>query len=155
MFQRVWRLPPGQDYSAFQMLVTSLSGGAVAAVAASPCELVMIQQQLHGGSLAGTLRRVCSLELGSRGLFRGLLPRMARDGLYVSGLLGVTPVVQGYLVRRQGLSSSKASFVASITGGVLCSLGEPSSLLRLQHLTLSPLQEVLADGCHLISRRLA
>ena len=123
MFQRVWQLPPGQDYSAFQMLVTSLSGGAVAAVAASPCELVMIQQQLHGGSLAGTLRRVCSRGLGSQGLFRGLLPTMARDGLYVSGLLGVTPVVQGYLVRRQGLSSSKASFVASITGGVLCSLG--------------------------------
>ena len=28
-------------------------------------------------------------------------------------------------------------------------LGEQSSLLRLQHLALSPLQEVLADGCHL------
>ncbi len=105
------------------MLVTAFSGGAVAAIASSPCELIMIQQQLHGGSLAGTVQRVCSLGYGRRGLFRGLLPTMARDGLYVSGLLGITPVVQGYLVRHHGLSSPRASFAASIVGGVLCSLG--------------------------------
>ena len=105
------------------MLVTAFSGGAVAAISSSPCELVMIQQQLHGGSIAGTLQRICSLGYGRRGLFRGLLPTMARDGLYVSGLLGITPVVQSYLIRTHGVSSRKASFAASIVGGVLCSLG--------------------------------
>jgi hypothetical protein len=130
MFQRLYGHAPGQDSSAQQLMGASLCGGMVAALVASPIELIMIQQQRQGGSLLGTVTRVARLGVGSSGVMRGVAATMARDGIYVSGLLGITPVVQKYCTDR-GMSTPKASFVGSIVGGTLCSLvSHPADIVK-------------------------
>jgi len=93
-------------------------GGAVAAIFASPVELVMIQQQLHGGSMYATVKRV-AIEHGPLKLLRGVLPAMARDSLYVSGMLGLTPIIQRHLMDDFDISGPVAGMWASLIGGVL------------------------------------
>eukprot|EP01034_Spumella_vulgaris_P031649 gene31649-39094_t len=56
--------------------------------------------------------------IGTVGMFRGLSGTAGRDCLYVIGMLGVTPIVQDYFVESHGFSVQKASFWASMIGGV-------------------------------------
>eukprot|EP00040_Diaphanoeca_grandis_P031134 m.185735 g.185735 ORF g.185735 m.185735 type:complete len:276 (+) comp32240_c1_seq1:503-1330(+) len=95
-------------------------GGCVGALYTSPVELVMIQQQRNGGSMVQTVKRVFT-EGGvlRNGMMRGLLPAMARDAIYVAGMLGVTPIVQRYLLRETSWGITGTNFAASIVGGAL------------------------------------
>ena len=101
-----------------QEIMCSSLGGFTAAFFASPVELVMIQQQINGGSSIGTL--IAALK-GNQ-IFRGLTPALARDAIYVTGMLGVTPILQTYLVEEKQFSMSAAGFYASIAGGILAAL---------------------------------
>jgi hypothetical protein len=96
-------------------------GGSLAATFASPVELIMIQQQREGGSIFATLRRI-SLDHGTLMLFRGLTPAMIRDALYVSGFLGVTPLLQEYLMQNHEMQVLEAGFCASMFGGIVAAL---------------------------------
>jgi solute carrier family 25 (mitochondrial citrate transporter), member 1 len=101
-----------------QEFLSAALGGVSGAFFASPVELVMIQQQINGGTSVGTFMTI----LNRNKIFRGLLPTIARDSIYVTGMLGVTPVVQNYLVENQDFSVSAAGFYASLIGGVLAAL---------------------------------
>jgi len=102
-----------------QTFISATLGGMIAATAASPVELIMIQQQKHGGTFFGTPIRIAKqFGPGLSGIFRGVVPTMARDAIYVSGMLGVTPLVQGYCETKLGMSPLSASFTASVIGGV-------------------------------------
>jgi Mitochondrial carrier protein len=101
-----------------QEMTCSALGGTSAAFFASPVELVMIQQQINGGSSVGTFITA----LKGNQIFRGLTPTLARDAIYVTGMLGVTPILQTYLVEEKELSMSAAGFYASIAGGALAAL---------------------------------
>ena len=106
---------------AWVTLSAAVGGGLVGAVFASPVELVMVQQQRFGGSLLGVPLGVAREHgaLGS-GLLRGLGPALLRDGVYVGGMLGLTPVVQRALVERRAVESpALASLWASAIGGVV------------------------------------
>merc|ERR1712166_1062148 len=80
-------------------------------------ECTMIQQQRHGGSMPGTIQRVAR-DYGLRGIFRGFVPVLVRDGMYVGGLLGVTPILQRYLMDEYEMSSLSSGMWASLAGGV-------------------------------------
>lgn len=110
----------GTDVSSQWLSIGAAAGGGmVAAVFATPVELVMIQQQRFGGGVAATpLRVMRRFGPGSAGLFRGLGPAVSRDAVYVGGMLGVTPMVQEQLERKHGQSSEVASLIASAVGGV-------------------------------------
>jgi solute carrier family 25 carnitine/acylcarnitine transporter 20/29 len=82
----------------------------------------MIQQQRFGGTLIGSFRGVLRNFGLSGGLFRGLLPCFARDAVYVTGLLGVTHVVQRYLEKEFGLNQTQASLYASFAGGIFAAV---------------------------------
>lgn len=111
----------GEGVSANTFLSAAM-GGALSACFSSPIELIMIQQQKHGGSFLGTPVRVVQAHgLLSKGMFRGLTAAMCRDGIYAVGMLGVTPLVQDALV-KEGYSLSSASFYASMLGGVLAAV---------------------------------
>ena len=98
--------------------LSAILGGVITATFSCPVELVMIQQQKHSGSLIGTPIRIAKqFGLTSNGLFRGLSLTMTRDGIYVAGMLGVTPLVQQYLMDNQQMSIGSSSFVASVVGG--------------------------------------
>lgn len=104
-------------------VLSSICGGAIAALSTSPLELIMIQQQKFGGSIYTTLRGVVKSHGCSQfGLYRGLFPAALRDAIYVSGMLAVTPIIQKYLTSSElgfDMSQSAASVCASIIGGVL------------------------------------
>lgn len=111
------------ELTANQELVTAGVGGSICAIASCPIELIMIQQQLHGGTLIGTPINIAKkYGLFNKGMYRGLSATMIRDFIYVSGLLGVTPVVQGYLKKEYGMSNMKSGLYASLVGGVFAAL---------------------------------
>ena len=101
-----------------QEFASAYLGGISSAVFACPVELIMIQQQLNGGSSIGTFLKVFK----GRTFFRGLLPTVGRDSIYVTGMLGVTPFVQDYLIRENNLSINESGFYASIVGGILAAV---------------------------------
>lgn len=93
-------------------------GGALVGTFASPCELLMIQQQRFGGGIAATVGQVVRGHgLFGAGVFRGLGCCVARDSIYVGGMLGVTPLVQTRM-EAAGVSSPVAVLAASACGGV-------------------------------------
>ena len=113
--ERCEKLTPVQEVQA------SFVGGAVAALFATPVELVMIQQQRHGGQLWKVPVAIVQEHGVSHGIMRGFWTTFFRDGIYVAGLLGVTPVVQDFLMDR-GWGISTAGFNASLISGVFAGI---------------------------------
>lgn len=103
-------------------------GGATSALFVSPVELVMIQQQRYGKSMIQTIMNIFSTK-GGKGLFRGVIPAIARDSLFVAGFLGITPMLQQYLMTQFNQSSVQAGFWASVIGGTFAAV--PSHPLDL------------------------
>jgi hypothetical protein len=108
-----------------EQLISACLGGAVSALFVAPVELIMIQQQINGGSIYYTLQRIH----GVRSLTRGLGPAMIRDSIFVSGFLGITPLLQRLIMENYNLSSIQAGFWASVIGGSLAAV--PSHPLDL------------------------
>ena len=98
--------------------ISAFLGGVSSAFFASPVELVMIQQQLHGGSSIKTFMKIVNYNV----LLRGLMPTIGRDAIYVTGMLGVTPYVQEYLINEKNISVNQAGFYASIIGGIIAAV---------------------------------
>jgi Mitochondrial carrier protein len=107
-----------------QDVLSATFGGIVTAFFASPVELVMIQQQIYGGSIASTVKSIVVQNgvFARSGLMRGLLPTIGRDSIYTVGMLGVVPVLQDRMVRDAGISVTAAGFYASVLGGTAAAL---------------------------------
>lgn len=121
VFQRIHGSSNGDrevKLSRTQEMSSATMGGVVASIFASPVELVMIQQQRFGGSFPHTIRRIVG-DYSFRALFRGLVPAMLRDAIYVSGLLGVTPILQDLLMTDYNMGETQAGLAASLAGGIL------------------------------------
>lgn len=97
-------------------LGSAILGGVIVAPFASACECTMIQQQRFGGSLVGTPMRVVS-QYGLAGMMRGFTGCVIRDGLYVGGLLGTTPLVQRY-AQQQGYNQVTSEMIAAAVSGI-------------------------------------
>jgi hypothetical protein len=128
LFQRLYNCKDGlsraQEYS------SAFMGGAVSALFAAPVEHIMIQQQRYGGSMYSTLKNLVS-EFGVSKLTRGMLPAVYRDSIYVSGMLGVTPILQDILIKEHDLSVTTAGFWASMFGGVIAALpSQPFDIVK-------------------------
>eukprot|EP00927_Polykrikos_kofoidii_P029499 TRINITY_DN25509_c0_g1_i1.p1 TRINITY_DN25509_c0_g1~~TRINITY_DN25509_c0_g1_i1.p1 ORF type:complete len:296 (+),score=32.66 TRINITY_DN25509_c0_g1_i1:57-890(+) len=123
------RLIMGKDHGTRPMTVpeelgASLLGGSLAALYTSPCELVMIQQQRFGGTLLGTPAQVFRQHGFSNGIMRGVFANMGRDGIYVCGMLGVTPILQAKIVSvypemHLSVAGAWASSFSGVIAGVL------------------------------------
>ncbi len=107
----------GQDNE----LVSAIGGGSIAAIFASPVELVMIQQQNNGGNAYKNIKNVLSSH-GSLMIFRGLNLAILRDGIYVGAMLGLTPVLNRYIQEEYGQSPVASNFYASMIGGVIAAV---------------------------------
>jgi solute carrier family 25 citrate transporter 1 len=104
-FQHVY----GVNMTKTQEFSSATMGGALTAFFATPVEAVMIQQQRFGGALIGTCMRITT-DFGflSGGMMRGLEAAILRDAIYVSGLLGVTPLAQDWLMTTYDMSALNA-----------------------------------------------
>eukprot|EP00038_Savillea_parva_P011222 m.196022 g.196022 ORF g.196022 m.196022 type:complete len:265 (+) comp19676_c0_seq1:208-1002(+) len=99
-------------------IASAVAGGVFVAPFASAVECVMIQQQIEGTSLVRTPMLVVR-RFGLSAILRGFTPCAIRDGIYVGGLLGVTPVLQDKLMAQHGLGTASAGFWASLSGGMI------------------------------------
>lgn len=94
----------------------------------------MVQQQFHGGSMLSTTRRLI-WHHGSAIMGRGVLPTGIREGFYVSGMLGITPILQSYLIEEHQIHPQAAGLYASVVGGLTSSLAsQPFDLIKVFHL---------------------
>lgn len=113
---------PSSTSSALKDLTAAALGGLATSLITSPVELVMIQQQMFGGSIFGVpMAIIKKYGLASNGMSRGLSCCMARDAIYVAGMLGVTPILQTYL-KENGSSENVATLGASMIGGVIAAI---------------------------------
>ena len=122
-----------QFSSTLSECLSAMIGGMLSAFLASPVELVMIQQQIYGKSIVRTVSSIAATNgvFSKRGLMRGLLPTIFRDGIYVTGLLGVTPRLQEHLMTEHHYSASTAGFYASMVGGIAAALpSHPFDLVK-------------------------
>ena len=77
---------------------TSLAGGAVSALVVCPADMLIIQQQKTGLSLAGQVSAIAR-EHGWGKFSKGLLPAIGRESLFTGGYLGLAPVLRSLLVQ--------------------------------------------------------
>ncbi len=104
-------------------LGSAFTGGFLSAFFTAPVELIMIQQQRNGGTIFHALKHVASNHgFLQHGFFRGIIPTVCRDSLYVASMLGVTPILQTYLQDDLKLSPMTAGFYASLVGGVIAAI---------------------------------
>ncbi len=122
-------MPEDAPPSAAAELGAAAGAGAVVALLASPLELVMIQQQRFGGSMAATAYEVIRRHgaFGS-GLFRGLGLAMARDSIYVGGMLGATPIVHRRLVEGGGLAGPALPVASALEAPAASSGAAPAGV---------------------------
>lgn len=91
-FRKLFNASDGAISPSAQIYISSGFGGMFAALAASPVELIMIQQQRFGGSFISTPTRIIkTYGVTGKGIMRGATATMMRDCIYVTGLLGITP----------------------------------------------------------------
>jgi hypothetical protein len=116
----------GADYE----LISACGGGMIAAVVASPVELIMIQQQNTGLSTTQVMRML-KLRSQPEMLFRGFLNALARDAIYVGAMLGVTPVLKKHIEKEFNHSPRAANLEASLLGGIIAALpSHPFDLVK-------------------------
>ena len=110
-----------REMTDLEVMSSALLGGALASFYVSPAELIMIQQQNFGGSLAQTLGRVVGQSPFS--LYRGFPAAAMRDGSWTLSLFGLTPIVQEAIEDRfVGINMSVAGLAASLATGTACGI---------------------------------
>ncbi len=99
--------------------------GGTSALIGGPLELIMIQQQRKGGSLAQAAARITQGGLSQWA--RGLWPTAGREAVYTGGYLGVAPIVRNAIQERfPAWSEDQCRVGAAIAGGFFaCYLSHP------------------------------
>jgi len=117
--------------SSAEKIWAGFMGGALSGFLCAPMELVMIQQQRHGGSLVHQTRRVLG-EFGVSGLFRGLFCACGREGLFTAGYLGLGPVFADSLRDGGYIGNVQvASFVGAAGAGcIAATLSHPLDTVK-------------------------
>ena len=93
----------------------------MSALVVCPADMLIIQQQKTGLSLAAQVSAIAS-QHGYGKFKKGLLPAMGREALFTGGYLGLAPVLRAALVRQSPDTFADAS---SSGGGVRGADAEP------------------------------
>ena len=88
-------------------LSAAATAGGLVAFYASPCELIMVQQQRYGLSLVQTASNVFSRFGMIYSLSRGLSLSIARDAIFVGGMFGLTPFFYALISSRLALGADR------------------------------------------------
>ena len=113
-----------RELTTVERLVAGLGAGVVSAVLLSPVDMLTIQQQKLGLSLMGSLQYIL-VEAGPVELWRGVVATAAREGIYVAGMFGLTPVIGEYLtknVKRLQKQAVLANALSACAAGVVAAL---------------------------------
>ena len=109
-----------------EMILTAAGAGSISALLYSPVDLITIhQQKLRMGMIETGQHIIQEYGWGKNGFYRGFFPCMIREAVYVSGYLGLAPVLTSHLLVQSSTdtihneSSSiiiRSPFVAGILG---------------------------------------
>lgn len=118
-----------------QRILCNILAGTTSALVQSPCQLIEVNQQNHGGSMASTAKRVIQTH-GVSGLFRGLSMTSMREGIFCSSYMTVAPWLERHLRQRFPTASDGLALAASSIGagclGAFCSHPADTLKTRLQ-----------------------
>lgn len=115
-----------------ETLQAGFAAGALSSALCGPLELLMVQQQLKGGSLPGHFARL----VRGRQIYRGLVNTALREGVYSACYLGVAPIVREAVRERYGhtafgSSDDRARVVGAVAGGLTAAvLSHPSDTAK-------------------------
>ena len=101
-----------------ETVAASCAGGAISGFVCAPMELVMIQQQRFGSSMAGAASRIIG-ERGVLDLWRGLITSCGREGIFTAGYLGMGPVFSQTLKESYGMDNKTGNFFGAIGAGII------------------------------------
>jgi hypothetical protein len=87
---------PTRHLTLAEEMTCGVIAGSISATVGSPLELVMIQQQRHGGSTVATLKNIVGS--GSTTITRGFTGAAIREALWTCGYLSIPPVVRRTLM---------------------------------------------------------
>ncbi len=119
----------GESHSKEKEAGIGLVAGAGASPAMAACERVMILQQIHGGSIAQTVRKIIAHE-GNLGLIKGTVPTIAREALCGAALFGISDMLAGQI--KQVFPSDNASKIAGsfVTGSFVGAITTPCNNIK-------------------------
>jgi len=110
-------------------LVAGVVAGMTSALVQSPCQLVEVNQQNHGGTIFKMIRRIHAAH-GIPGFFRGLTMTMGREGIFCSSYIALNPLMQEKLKER-GVNGSQASVYSAVATGTFGALlSHPADTLK-------------------------
>ena len=113
-----------------EKIVASFAGGGISGLICAPIELVMIQQQLKGGSIVQTPFRVINNH-GILSLMRGLMPSCVREGFWTCAYLGLGPVLANRLRYEYGCSVWQAKICGSVISGIFAAtISHPADTIK-------------------------
>ena len=109
---------------------SSFIGGFCSGIVCAPIELIMIQQQLSGGTVFQTPIRIIK-NFGARKLMRGLLPSCVREGCWTLAYLGLGPVLALRLQKDYNFNVWQAKAGGSVIGGIFAAtISHPSDTIK-------------------------
>lgn len=108
-----------------------IAGGSVSALVGSPLELIMIQQQRKGGSLATRVKEIATNPMN---IGRGFVGCMVREALWTCGYLSIPPVVRHTLMESYPdmfPDNNTARIPAALLGGLFgCYMTHPFDTIK-------------------------
>jgi len=117
------------DITDSDRLAAGVIAGMTSAVMQSPCQLVEVNQQNHGGTISTMARRIYAVH-GIGGFFRGVTMTMGREGIFCSSYIALNPLVQKRL-KEKGVADSQASAYAAVATGTFGALlSHPADTLK-------------------------
>ena len=113
-----------RELTTIERLVAALGAGIVSAVIYTPVDLLTIQQQQMGMSLASCASRIMQ-DYGPLGFVRGVGAMAVREGIFTLGMFGLTPIFSEALqknVKRLKSNTVLANLLGSLGAGITAAL---------------------------------
>ena len=113
-----------RELTTLERLLAALGAGIVSAVIHSPVDLLTIQQQQLGMSLASCASRIMQ-DYGPLGFVRGLGAMAVREGIFTLGMFGLTPIFSEALqknIKRLKSNTVLANLLGSLGAGITAAL---------------------------------
>ena len=111
-------------------MLSSVVAGVVSAAVQSPCQLLEINQQKHGGSVLAIGRRVVDTH-GLAGMWRGASMTAAREAMFCCSYLSSAPLLSAAIRDRTTLGESPSALAgAALAGTVAAVLTHPADTLK-------------------------
>ena len=111
-------------------ILSGVIAGVSSALFQSPFQLIEINQQKHGGTIAAVVQKIARTH-GTRALWRGLSMTATREGLFCCSYIAVSPLLGRALYERTSLNDSMSLLVGALLGGSMGAvLTHPADTLK-------------------------